>query len=372
MAAELSIGPVSTMPFDDRQMARLRLQIQGIEPPRFQQPEEVVQFLGAMQSQEYVLAKWSIIQRAAGVDEAAVDRAVAAGTILRTHVLRPTWHFVRDEDIWWMLDLTAPRVRAMMASYDRKLELDDQLYAKSNEIIARAVEGGNHRTRKELADALARGGIPAVGQRLGHIVMRAELDAIVCSGVPRGKQNSYALLAERAPRARSVSRDEALGMLAERYFTSHGPATIKDFRWWSSLTAADANRSIEIAGRALTYVRVSERDGWMGASVAPTELPPSTAHLLQGYDEYIVGYTETRTLLDVAGNGAAVPGRLPFTHAIILDGQVVARWRRQLRPSAVKIEAVFLRPLERRERAAVEDAVHRYGRFVGLPTELAL
>lgn len=371
MAADLSLAPMSTTSLDDRQMARLRLHMQGIEPPRFEQPEQVVQFLGAMQSQEYGLAKWSISQRAAGVDEAAVDRALAAGTILRTHVLRPTWHFVRDEDVRWMLDLTAPRVRAMMASYDRKLELDDELYARSNEIIARAVEGGNHRTRKELADALARGGIPAVGQRLGHIVMRAELDAIVCSGVPRGKQNSYALLTERAPGATSLSRDESLGKLAERYFTSHGPATVKDFRWWSSLTAADAKRAIEIAGRALTSIRVGESDGWMGASIALAELPPSAAHLLQGYDEYIVGYAETRSLLDVAGIGAAVPGRLPFTHAIVLDGQVVAHWRRQLRPSAVSIEAMFLRPLKRRERAAVEDAVGRYGRFAGLPAELA-
>jgi hypothetical protein len=270
-----------------------------------------------------------------------------------------------------MLELTAPRVRAMMASYDRNLELDAPLYARSNDLIARAVEGGNHRTRKELSEVLGAGGIAATGQRLAHIVMRAELDGIVCSGVVRGKQNSYALLAERAPRARRLERDEALAELATRYFTSHGPATLKDFRWWSSLTAADARRAVEIAGAALQSLVADDRSYWLAASPLPFDPAPSPAHLLQVYDEYVVGYTESRKLLDVAGIVGPLPGgAVSFAHLIVLDGQAVGHWRRRPVASRLVVEAQFLRRLKRGERSALEAAVDRYARFLGLPGEM--
>jgi hypothetical protein len=351
-------------------IARRRLRTQGIGGGDFRSPAEVVGWLGAVQAQEYAVAKWSIGQRSSGVDEAAVDRALERGDLLRTHVLRPTWHFVLPSDIRWMLAVTAPRVRTMMLSYDRKLELDDVLYARTNEIIARAVEGGRHRTRRELAEALAEAGIQAAGQRLGHIVMRAELDAVVCSGVPRGAQQTYALLSERAPGARTLAPDEALAELTRRYFTSHAPATVRDFRWWSSLTAAQAKRGIEMVAGELERVEAGERIYWQAPDepAAPARMP--RAHLLQGYDEYIVGYTESRDVLDIAGAARSAPGAIPFYHAVVVEGQVVGHWRRQVARGEMTIEARLLRPLGERDRRAVEAAVGRYARFTGLPARL--
>jgi hypothetical protein len=354
-----------------REIAQHRLHIQGIATSPFAAPEEVVRWLGAVQSQEYAAAKWSVGQRTQGVDEAALDQAIADGTILRTHILRPTWHFVLPADIHWMLELTAPRVHAMNAHYDRKLGLDDALFARSNALIAGALEGGNHLTRKEIAALLHRAGITAEGQKLAHLVMRAELDAVICSGAPRGKQHTYALLSERAPQASSLPREEVLAELTRRYFTSHGPATVKDFRWWSSLTAADAQRGLEMVCPELDSFEVGSRTYWFAdAPEGPTEVSP-TVHLLQGYDEYIVAYGESRDVLDVGAVGSVLPqGKLVFTHAIILDGQLVGRWRRIPKPKVVAVEVQLFRSLDGAEQAALETAVDRYARFAGLPATL--
>ena len=351
-------------------IARRRLRTQGIGGGRFGSAEEVVGWLGAVQAQEYAVAKWSIGQRSAGVDEAAVDRALERGDLLRTHVLRPTWHFVLPRDIRWMLAVTAPRVRGMMASYDRKLELDDALYARTNDIIGRAVEGGRHHTRRELAEALAGAGIQASGQRLGHIVLRAELDALVCSGVPRGSQQTYALLSERAPAAATLAPDEALAELTRRYFTSHGPATVRDFRWWSSLTAAAAKRGLEMVGGELERVTEGKRTYWQAPDQPAASARIPRAHLLQGYDEYIVGYTESRDVLDIAGASRTAPGMIPYYHAILVEGQVVGHWRRKVARGEMTIETRLLRPLGARDRKAVEAAVGRYARFAGLTARL--
>src|SRR5882762_9944043 len=210
-------------------LAPLRMRIQRLWRSRFDTPQEVVRWLGALQAQEFPVAKWSIAQRTRGATLADVDAAFAAGVIVRTHVLRPTWHFALGADIRWLLQVTAPRVHALNAYYNKQHKLDSKLLAKSNSLIAKALEGGAHLTRSELAAVLTRGGIRAAGNRLAYIVMRAELDAIVCSGAMRGKQHTYALLDERVPHGKTLNREEALAELARRYFTSRGPATLNDF-----------------------------------------------------------------------------------------------------------------------------------------------
>lgn len=354
-----------------RDIANLRLSIQGIQPPRFERVEEAVGWLGAMQSQEYAQAKWSIGSRVIDCDEAAVDRTIAEGSVLRTHVLRPTWHYVRPEDIRWMQQATSHRVRSMMTSYDRALELDEELYARATEVIERSVEGGRHRTRPELGEALAAAGIVAKGQRLGHIVMRAELDAVICSGVPRGKQITYALVAERAPGAKRLGREEAQAELSLRYFRSHGPATEKDFRWWASLTAVEARRGMQMAAPQLESWEHGGRTYWWAPEVAvrPTR-EDGVAHLMQAYDEFVVGYSESRGVLDIDGAAGAVPGGTPLYHVIILDGQVVGRWRRQPRRKEVKYQIQLVRPLTSSQRQSVYKAVHRYAAFGGASAEV--
>ena len=198
-------------------------------------------WLGAVQAQDYTGAAWGVALRARDLTAVAFEREFAAGRILRTHVMRQTWHFVAQADIRWLQALTGPRVRAASAYYAARLAIDARLMTRARTIVERALEGGQYLTRDELAERLLQDGrIEAAGQRLAYIVMALELDAVICSGPRRGKQFTYALVEERAPQARVLPRDEALAELARRYFQSHGPATVHDFGWWSGLPVKDA------------------------------------------------------------------------------------------------------------------------------------
>ena len=350
-------------------IARQRLRNQRLAGPPFASPEEVLRWLSASQAQEYGLAKWSLAQRTRRHSDAAVERALADGRILRTHVLRPTWHFVLPEDIRWMQALTGPRVQRMNASIYRRLELDGAVLSRCRMVIERALEGGGHLTRQELAARLAEAGIQASGTRLAHIVMHLELEAVVCSGVPRGKQQTYALLEERAPQALRLEGDEALAELTRRYFRSRGPATLRDFRWWASLRAAEAKRGVELIRSELEKIDAEGRTYWFVPPLPPARAPAPRAHLLQLFDEYVVSYAETR---DIAGvpNVLATLGPT-FMHPIIVDGRIAGEWRPRADGKAQRVEARLWPGLDAAERAAVEDAVRRYERFTGAVGEPA-
>jgi hypothetical protein len=334
--------------------------------PPFETPEGVVGWLAAMQSQEYPVAKWSVAQRANGVSNAAMDQAFADGAILRTHILRPTWHFVLPADLRWLLLLSAPRVHALNAHPYRTFELDDGLFAKTNPLLAKALEGGRHLTRKEIAAVLERAGIIASGLRLAYIMMRAELDAVVCSGAPRGKQHTYASFDERVPKAVHLDRDEALAELTSRYFTSRGPATLKDFTRWSSLSAADGRGGLDMVKSQLGHEDVDGRSYWFTASPPPAKAEPKRIDLVQGYDECIMSYSESKDVLLEPLATAEMPwDTAAFTHAILLDGQLIGHWRPLAKKSSVRIETSLYRPLNRIESKALDAAVERYGRFMG-------
>ena len=232
-------------------IAATRLRNQKLDRTDCQAPEAVVRWLGAVQAQEYAPARWAVGMRTRGATDADVFRACDEGRILRLHILRPTWHFVAPADIRWMLSISGPRVNAINAHYYAKLGLDDGIFTRSRRAIERALAKGQHLTRLELAMVLSKAGIEASGQRLAYLMMRAELDGVICNGACRGKQFTYALLDDRSPGLSRVSRDEALATLATRYFSSHGPATLRDYVWWSGLTVKDARSGIEGAGAAL-------------------------------------------------------------------------------------------------------------------------
>jgi len=354
-------------------VARERLRNQRLIGAPFATPEDVVGWLGAVQAQDYAGAKWAIGQRTKACREADVEQACRDGRILRTHVMRPTWHFVLPADIRWLLALTAPGVRARMAYYDRKLALDDGVFRRSQVVLARALAGGEALTREELGRALAAAGIEASGQRLGHIMMRAELDALIASGPRRGKQFTYALLDERAPPGRALARDEALAELAGRYFASHGPALPQDFAWWSGLTVGDAKRGIEGAAPRLASASVHGKTYWFAAGAA-RRAPRSggaTVHLLPNYDEVIVAYRD---------HGPSLAPGMPQTfkdrpevvanHLIVVDGRVVGGWRRREAKGAMIAETMLVARLGAAEGKALRAEADRLQRFLGMPVKL--
>lgn len=347
-------------------IAQQRLNNERLIGTPFAKPEDVVRWLCAVQSQDYGVAKWGIGQRVENCRDSDLDQAYVSAKILRTHVMRPTWHFVMPGDIRWLLELTAPRVKGLMAYYDRKLEIDAAVFKRSNAALATALSGGRHLTRAEVAKVLEGGGIHATGQRLGHLVMRAELDALICSGTMRGKQHSYALVSERAPKARTLSRDEALAELAGRYFTSHGPALVQDFAWWSGLTVADARLGVEMAKSHLIHEVVDGKTYWFASPASNAKIKDPTVHLLPNYDEYLIAYKD---------HSSSFEGRPPMgtpalydvlsRHIVVLNGKVIGGWRRTLAKSEVTIETNLLVSLTELQEGALHDAAERYARFPG-------
>ena len=188
----------------NRAIASARLRNQRIEgrqaggrPSTALRPAAVVTALGAVQSQEFDAAKWALgLRMGPGATDAAIERAFADGRILRTHVLRPTWHFVPRDDIRWMLELTAPHVRRTLAGYHRRLGLDAPLTTRAVRIIERALGDDGPLTRQDLRARLARAGVLVDSMRLAFIMIAAELDAVVCSGPRQGRHFTYTLLAK--------------------------------------------------------------------------------------------------------------------------------------------------------------------------------
>jgi hypothetical protein len=353
-------------------VARRRLANQRLTASPLATPAEVVRVLGAVQAQDYAGARWAVALRTRGAHESDVERALTEGSILRTHVLRPTWHFVSPGDIRWMLALTAPRVSAAMAYHDRKLELDDGVFRRSNRAIERALRDGRELTRAQLAEALRRAGIAVEGtQRLAHLVMRAELDAVVCSGARRGKQFTYALLEERVPPAPPLDRDEALLELTTRYFATRGPASAGDFAWWSGLTVADATRGIQLAGRRLVRQVIEGRPFWADAAEQPAPVNSPTAHLLPNYDEYFIGFKDRSAVGQRLQSSALVTGgNALIGNVIVVDGQLVGGWARTLTRESVVVDLKPLAHLSSAEERAVAAAADAYGEFLALPVSL--
>jgi winged helix DNA-binding protein len=349
---------------------RHRLHNQRLIGAPFESPEAVVRALGVVQAQDYTGAKWGVGQRVRRCADADVEAAFARGAILRTHVLRPTWHFVMPEDIRWMLALTAPRLKRAMAPYDRRLQLDDALYGRSAEVIAAALEGGRHLTRGQLGDALAVAGIEASGQRLGHLMMRAEVDALICSGPRQGKQFTYALLDERAPPASPLGRDEALAALTARYFTGHGPAQLADFAWWSGLTLADAKRGVALAGDQLATATIDDRTYWFAPLAKPAPLRKPLLLLLPNYDEYLIAYRDHRHAFDPATARKIGVRDIVFANLIVRNGEVIGGWRRLAEKGTLIVECRLLVTLAPPEREALEAAAAALGRFAGQPAAL--
>ncbi|MET0788464.1 MAG: winged helix DNA-binding domain-containing protein [Cellulomonas sp.] len=355
---------------DRLEAAHRRLHAQHLSGPPLPDPAAVVRHLGAVQAQEFAMAKWSLGQRSAGADDAAVQVALDAGTVLRTHALRPTWHFVAPQDLRWVQALTGPRVRQLSRYYERQSGIDDVLVDRATAAMTDALAGGHHLTRRELAAALAAAGIDAEGVRLAYLVMAAELSSAIVSGVRRGTQQTYALVDERVPPSPVLEPDEALGELTRRYFVGHGPATAKDFAWWSSLTLAQVRRGLAIVGDELTSADVDGLTCWFTPSDPPVRDPSPTAHVLQGYDEYGVAYTESRRVLNVADRVLAPANANQVIQPLVLDSQGIGWWRRVLGPDALTAELHLAAPVSGAELVALRAAFDRLAAFVGTPVRV--
>ena len=357
-----------------RAIANARLRNSRLVGPPLATPEEVVGWLGAVQSQDVPGALWGLAQRLPpGQTITGLGTALDEGRFVRTHGPRPTWHFLHPADLRWILSLVGPRVEIQNGSMYRREGIDADTLARSTEILRSALAGSKALTRAELGNALTAGGVDISGLRLGLLGMHAELEAVICNGPRRGKQATYVLVDEHVPPIPSLDRDDALRELTIRYFRSHGPALAHDMAWWSGVTVGEVRRGIELAGDTVEGRRLDGKAYWAAAGAFdpdPVAVPAPDVMLLPNYDEYLGSYADYTPIFDDALPRAQNSGDVLGTHLVVRDGLVVGGWRRTLTRTRVTITVTLLIQLTPAELNELEAAATAFGRFIGLPAEL--
>jgi hypothetical protein len=356
----------------DLDIARWRLRSQHLVAPFAASASEAVGRLLAVQAENPGQAVWAVASRTQNPGETDLATLLDDGGVLRTHVLRPTWHFVRAEDIGWLLDLTGPRVRRVTGQQLHNAHgLDERAIEQAVGAVTQALASKGELTRAQLADELHNRGVRTTGQMLMILLAHVELDGLICSGRPVDGDHSYALMAQRVPAPRRLlRRAEALAELALRYFTGHGPATERDLAYWATLTLTDVRAGLEQVRDRLDSFDHDGRTFWHAPADAPSGPQQPAGHLLQILDEIYRGYQDSRWVLDAAGD---VPrSRESAAGIALVDAQIVAAMRRTVANDHVQFDLRPYRALRPSEVEALERAATRYGDYLRLEARLAL
>lgn len=355
----------------DQEIAQARLVNQQIVQAQARSPGEVVAALGAMQAQDYNAALWAVGVRLPGSTEAVIEQAIADGSIIRTWPLRGTLHFVAAADARWMVNLLGPQIAAGSLRRRQQLDLDDAALARSREVLVEGLQDGQPRTREDLLALLETSGIATGGQRGYHILWQQALAGVICCGPRQGKQQTFVLLDKWAPNARQLDRAEALGELAVRYFSGHGPATLQDFVWWSGLRVGDARIGIELAAPQLAQAEVDGVTYWMAQTTPMAQASAAHTVFLPGFDEYMLGYRQRGAVLDPQHAQKIVPGSNGiFRPILVMDGRIVGTWKRTIKRNKVIIEVSPFEPLDAAQAHTLSPAADQYGAFIGREVEL--
>jgi hypothetical protein len=355
-----------------KDIPRRRLHNHGIAATPFDQPHQVVAWFGAMQAQDYPHAKWAVGLRSANAADADIEQAIANRTIVRTWAMRGTLHLVAAQDVRWLLQLVGPRIIARGAADDiRRFALDEVEFAKIDKVLNKILHG-KRLTRKETYAALEQHGIATEGQRGYHILARAGLRGQICFGEWQGKAETFTLLDEWLPPTRMMRRDEALAELALRYFRSHGPATLQDFVWWSSLTVAEARAGLEGARSQLIQETVGDMTYWLPHDSQPDKGKSPGMHLLPGFDEYLLGYADRSLILEKVHNAKVIHSNGIFKPTVVVDGQIVGVWGRASKKAAVAVTPSLFTTLTKTQHKALAAAAARYGAFLDVTATLQI
>ena len=308
-------------------IANIRSHNHQLPSTDFTKPCQIVEHFGMIQAQDFNSAKWAIGVRLSECTEELINESYNKGEILRTHVLRPTWHLITPENIRWMLELSAKRIIRSMKSRDSELGLTDEIYAKCYRIIERALEKEDCITRDGLVNVLHNAGMKVNSSQLYHVVTGAEATGIICSGVLCDNKYTYALLEKRVPAAKPLTKEESLAKLARIYFTGHGPATLQDFVWWSGLPVSEARHGLEAVRSAFVSETVNEQEYWMpDIDFMPSVV--STLHLLPAFDEYIVGYKDRTAVITSENHKKAISSNGVFRPVVVKNGRVIGLWKK--------------------------------------------
>ena len=355
----------------DIDIARWRLSTQHLVWPHAGSAGEVVGSLLAVQAENSSQAAWAVASRTRNPDQADLATLLDVGAIVRTHVLRPTWHSVRAEDVGWLLDLTGPRVRQVTGRQLRDTHgLDERAIDRAVAAVMEALASRGHLTRKQLAEELRERGVQGGGQMPVILLAHAELDGLICSGRPVDGEHTYALMSERVPAPRRLDRTEALAELALRYFTGHGPATERDLAYWATLTLTDVRAGLHQVRDRLDSFQHDGRTFWHAPGDVPAGPQDPGGHLLQILDETYRGYQDSRWVLDAAGD---VPRtREAAIGMALVDAQLSASMRRTVGRDHVRFDLRPYRALTPSQIEAIDQAARRYGEYLQLQAKVTL
>jgi hypothetical protein len=345
-------------------LVQQRIVNQQLAGTKFKSANDIVSWMGAMQAQDYAMAKWAIGIRLPGSTDEGVEQAINSGEIIRTHLMRPTWHLISAADVRWMLALTAPHLRKSMRGRHKALGLTDQLFKRSHSIIEKSLAKNGCLTREELVTELNRNEIKPDQLQMIHIMFNAELDGTVCNGPMRGKQFTYALLEERVAKTKTLTKDEGLAALGLRYFTSHGPATLQDFTWWSGLPALDARTALATVKSNLISEKINNQQFWFA------DLPGSAQviqpiYFLPAYDEFMISYKDRTASLDPKFFSSAITGNGIFKPIIVVNGKVIGTWSREIKKNQIIFKSQFFQASQKLNKTAMASALEPYKNFLG-------
>lgn len=349
-------------------ISNLRLISQQIEGTGFKSPKEIVSWMGAMQAQDFTMSKWAVGMRLQNSTETEVENAIDKGDIIRTHLMRPTWHYVSAEDIYWMIELTAPQIKTSMKSRHIGLELTEKVIAMGNRLIENAFSDKKNVTREEIAKKFKKEKIETDDNRLAHFLLLAELDGIICSGQIINNKLSYALLSERVQHRKILTREEALAELAKRYLLSHCPATKEDFSWRSGLSLTEANRGFESVKSDFICERAGGHIYWLTPYFVSIRKDKPIVHLLPAYDEFLISYRDRRASLSEIDNKKTVSANGIFRPVIVINAQVTGLWKRNTSNNRVIIEITLFKKCTEELGDLIEGKVSDYGRYLSKET----
>lgn len=345
------------------EIALLRLASQQIFVSKQKTEKEVVRWMGAMQAQDFPASKWAVGARLPGSTEKKVEAAIDSGEIIRTHIMRPTWHLVSAEDVYWMLELSAPQIKTAAGSRDRELELTEKAFSHCTTLLEKWLRDNNFLPREELTKLLADAGFSNDNNRVSHILMRAEIDGIIGSGPTKNGKQTYALLAERVPVKKLMKREEAAVELARRYFTSHGPATMPDFAWWSGLPVKECRQAIEAIKQDFVAEVIDGATYFFHPEVKVSEAASEKIFLLPAFDEYLISYKNRTAMLTFENHLKAVSNNGIFWPVIIHNGQVIGSWKRTVKANQVTLETKYFGSPTKSIQKQVEKEFEKYVKF---------
>ncbi len=327
---------------------KIRLHNQRLASNFFSDPKDVVSYMGAMQSQAFDMAKWAIGTRMHIATNKSIDEALENFKVVRTHILRPTWHFVSADDIHWMLELSSPRLRPVFQSYGKMTGVDQEFVMKGCKQVEKVLENDNHLTRQEIISRLNAEGIEMNTDNVGIILGYGELEGIFCSGPVRGNKHSYCLLQKWIPKTMPIQKEEALERLARRFFTSHAPATLQDFIWWSGLLISDAKLALQMIKDDFVVEEINGRSFWLKND---TDIPTETedcALLLPQFDEYVVSYKDRSDIIEDKHYSKVMTKNGLFSPTIMHNGEIVGSWRKVSKKDKVEVELSFFKKVSKR------------------------